>query len=123
MFLIYVNGTSFPLTVGTYRSWEQGGAGMCGRAASASPALLAKKTKRPPIGGLFSSRDDRSTDQFSLLLMLLNVLESFVPRPFTTVMIATEMPAAINPYSIAVAPESSRANRWINLCMCVPFFL
>jgi len=33
---------------------------------------------------------------------------NFEPRPFTTAMIATEMPAAISPYSMAVAPVSSR---------------
>lgn len=31
----------------------------------------------------------------------------FVPRPCTTAMIATEMPAAMSPYSIAVAAVSS----------------
>ena len=35
------------------------------------------------------------------------VVLSFVPRPFTTLMIATEMPAAIRPYSMAVAAVSS----------------
>jgi hypothetical protein len=35
----------------------------------------------------------------------LNVLFRFVPRPCTTAMIATEIPAAIRPYSIAVAPD------------------
>src|SRR6516165_5809945 len=43
--------------------------------------------------------------------MLLNVVISLVPRPFTTAMIATEMPAAIRPYSIAVAPDSSFTKR------------
>ena len=38
------------------------------------------------------------------------VVLSFVPRPFTTLMIATEMPAAIRPYSMAVAPNSSAKN-------------
>lgn len=33
-----------------------------------------------------------------------------VPRPFTTVMIASAIPAAIRPYSIAVAPDSSDQN-------------
>ena len=37
--------------------------------------------------------------------MLVNLSFSLVPRPLTTAMIATEMPAAIRPYSIAVAPE------------------
>jgi hypothetical protein len=32
---------------------------------------------------------------------------SLVPSPFTTEIIASEMPAAINPYSMAVAPDSS----------------
>jgi hypothetical protein len=33
-----------------------------------------------------------------------------VPNPLTTAMIASEMPAAIRPYSIAVAPDSSDKN-------------
>ncbi len=36
--------------------------------------------------------------------MLVNVLLSWVPRPLTTAMIATEILAAINPYSMAVLP-------------------
>jgi hypothetical protein len=43
--------------------------------------------------------------------MLLNVVFNLVPRPFTTAMIATEMPAAIRPYSMAVAPDSSFTKR------------
>jgi len=38
----------------------------------------------------------------------LNVVLSFVPRPFTTAIMAIEIPAAIRPYSMAVAPLSSR---------------
>jgi hypothetical protein len=37
----------------------------------------------------------------------VNFVFSLVPMPFTTAMIATEMPAAIRPYSMAVAPDSS----------------
>src|ERR1044072_2793811 len=48
---------------------------------------------------------------FSLDEMLSKVVFSLVPRPCTTVMIATEMPAAIRPYSMAVAPDSSLAKR------------
>jgi len=33
-----------------------------------------------------------------------------VPRPLTTAIMATEMPAAIRPYSIAVAPDSHFMN-------------
>ena len=43
--------------------------------------------------------------------MLENLEFSVVPRPFTTAMIATEIPAAIRPYSIAVAPELSFTKR------------
>ena len=39
-----------------------------------------------------------------------NVPLRLVPTPFTTLIIATEMPAAIRPYSIAVAPDSSARN-------------
>ena len=35
---------------------------------------------------------------------------SLVSMPFTTVIMATEMPAAIRPYSMAVAPFSSLRN-------------
>jgi hypothetical protein len=42
--------------------------------------------------------------------MLVNVVFRLDPTPATTVMIATEMPAAIKPYSIAVAADSSRKN-------------
>ena len=35
---------------------------------------------------------------------------SLLPRPFTAVMIAIAMPAAIRPYSMAVAPDSSLKN-------------
>jgi hypothetical protein len=51
-------------------------------------------------------------DYFSWLEMLLNVVFNFVPRPLTTAMIATDIPAAIRPYSMAVAPLSSSRNRW-----------
>ncbi len=42
--------------------------------------------------------------------MLENVALSWLPRAFTTPMIATAMPAAIRPYSMAVAPYSSFRN-------------
>src|SRR5262249_41693331 len=40
----------------------------------------------------------------------VKVVFSLPPRVVTTVMIATEMPAAMRPYSMAVAPDSSFAN-------------
>jgi hypothetical protein len=47
---------------------------------------------------------------FSCVEIELKVDLSFVPRPLTTAMIATEIPAAIRPYSMAVAAESSLRN-------------
>ena len=44
--------------------------------------------------------------------MLEKVLFSCEPSVLTTVMMATEMPAAIRPYSIAVAPDSPLAKRF-----------
>jgi hypothetical protein len=41
------------------------------------------------------------------------VVFSFVPRPCTTAMIATEMPAAISPYSMAVAAVSSFRKEYV----------
>jgi hypothetical protein len=47
---------------------------------------------------------------FRELLIESNLVLRLVPRPLTTAMIASEMPAAINPYSMAVAPLWSRQN-------------
>ena len=44
---------------------------------------------------------------FSELLIEVNLSLRFVPRPLTTAIMASAMPAAIRPYSIAVAPDSS----------------
>jgi hypothetical protein len=55
-------------------------------------------------------RPRRIQDYFSELLIEVNLSLRFVPRPFTTAIIASEMPAAIRPYSIAVAPDSSARN-------------
>jgi hypothetical protein len=40
------------------------------------------------------------------------LLLSLLPSPLTTLMMASAMPAAIRPYSIAVAPDSS-ANEFL----------
>src|SRR6202161_34197 len=42
---------------------------------------------------------------------LEKVFFRLVPRPWTTAMIATEIPAAMRPYSMAVAPDSSFTKR------------
>ena len=49
-------------------------------------------------------------DYFSELLIVLKFVDSWVPTPFTAVMIAIAIPAAIRPYSMAVAPDSSLKN-------------
>src|SRR5882762_1634130 len=48
---------------------------------------------------------------------LLNVFFSWPPMEFTTVMMATEMPAAIRPYSMAVAPDSPFIKRCTRVFM------
>jgi hypothetical protein len=59
-----------------------------------------------------SARDQRRRfgGYFSELLIEVNLVFSLAPMPFTMLMMASEMPAAIKPYSIAVAPFSSRKN-------------
>jgi hypothetical protein len=53
-----------------------------------------------------SSREG-GRNYFSELLIEVNLSLRFVPRPLTTAIMASAMPAAIRPYSIAVAPDSS----------------
>src|SRR5229473_2327736 len=48
---------------------------------------------------------------FSAVCTEPRVAVRFVPTPCTTAMIATAMPAAMRPYSIAVAPVSLRRKR------------
>jgi hypothetical protein len=42
---------------------------------------------------------------FSDELIAVNLVLSLVPSPLTTAMMASAMPAAIRPYSMAVAPD------------------
>ena len=49
----------------------------------------------------------RGWSYFSCVEMLVKLVLRVEPIVFTVAMITTEMPAAIKPYSIAVAPESS----------------
>ena len=56
-------------------------------------------------------RIDRWTSHhLSDVLIEVNFVLILLPRPFTIAMIASEMPAAMRPYSIAVAPVSSARN-------------
>ncbi len=54
--------------------------------------------------------DEARKPYFSELLIEVNLSFRLEPRPLTTAMIASEMPAAIRPYSIAVAPDSLDKN-------------
>ena len=57
-----------------------------------------------------ASWEATSQRYFNELLIDVNMLLRLVPNPFTVAMIAIEIPAAIRPYSIAVAPASSDRN-------------
>src|SRR3981081_1199897 len=60
-----------------------------------------------------STERRQSVTYFRLVEIAVNCVLSLTPRPFTAAMIASEIPAAIRPYSIAVAPESSFTKRAI----------
>jgi hypothetical protein len=58
-----------------------------------------------------SPAEDAPRIQFRPLWIFEKAVASFEPIPFTTAMIATEIPAAMSPYSMAVAPDSFFAKR------------
>jgi hypothetical protein len=63
---------------------------------------IATKSKRPPqLAASF---------YFSEELTEENTVFRLLPKPFTAAIIASAIPAAIRPYSIAVAPDSSDEN-------------
>jgi hypothetical protein len=56
--------------------------------------------------------------------MLLNLVLRVEPIALTVAMITTEIPAAINPYSIAVAPDSSLRNaKTFDICRLIVMFM
>jgi len=57
---------------------------------------------------------------FSDVLIVPKVPLSLVPTPCTETIIAIAIPAAIKPYSIAVAPDSSLKNARVRDFMVVP---
>jgi hypothetical protein len=57
---------------------------------------------------------EKSLSYFKEVLMLEKVELSWVPTPLTAAMIAIAIPAAIKPYSIAVAPDSFFKNLMTN---------
>jgi hypothetical protein len=95
--------------------------GWFGRLATANSALGIKcNVTAIPSGGRawmlcdpideVGAVDPPHPDYFSEELIEVNIVFKLVPRPLTATMIASEMPAAIRPYSIAVAPRSSAIN-------------
>ena len=60
------------------------------------PAGFCQMSQPPPEKG--------EADYFSELLTLVKTPFRFEPRPLTAAMMASAIPAAIRPYSIAVAP-------------------
>jgi hypothetical protein len=72
-----------------------------------APTSLGYAISRPDFG------------YFSAVETLVNTVLRDEPKLCTTAIIAIEMPAAIRPYSMAVAPSSLRKNR-IRLCMTYP---
>jgi hypothetical protein len=77
--------------------------------------LPTEKSRPSPIGraGLhieFRVRPRETETYLSELLIEVYCVFRFVPRPLTTAIIASAIPAAIRPYSIAVAPDSSDRN-------------
>ena len=78
---------------------------------TARPMVMGIQGRRGAVwGGPGSLGNARVTLYFSELLIDANLVFRWEPRPFTTAMMASEIPAAINPYSIAVAPVSSAQN-------------
>ena len=65
------------------------------------------RSKAPTRAALVRLNRRRCARYFSASFTLVKVVSSFDPSWPTTVMIAIEMPAAMRPYSMAVAPLSS----------------
>jgi hypothetical protein len=58
------------------------------------------------VAGGFHQTIPGGNGYFSWVEMLVNLVFRVEPRVFTIAMIATEIPAAMRPYSMAVAPDS-----------------
>ena len=76
------------------------------------PATNKKPAGRNPAGlDLMESQllreKETGRNHFNEVLIEVNLSLRVLPKPFTTAMIARAIPAAIRPYSIAVAPDWS----------------
>src|SRR5947199_66889 len=77
------------------------------------PATVRKppseNNKGPGLAGAFEAGS--TVAYFSEFEIVTKLLDSLLPTPLTAVMMAIAMPAAIRPYSMAVAPDSSFTKR------------
>jgi hypothetical protein len=64
-----------------------------------------KRKRPPPWRPLKLTQPFAKRRYFNCVEMLPKLVLSLVPMPLTTTMITTEMPAAMRPYSMAVAPD------------------
>src|SRR3974390_1046949 len=76
-------------------------------------ARMGPEPRSPP-----DSHVESRANYCSALATLLNVPFTLVPVSCTAAMIATEIPAAMRPYSMAVAPELSFKKRRTSLLIC-----
>ena len=88
-----------------------------GETVLAFPAKFAFITSRDPVR---TWTPDGVFLYFSDVLIVPKVPLSLVPTPCTETIIAIAIPAAIKPYSIAVAPDSSLKNARVRDFMVVP---
>ena len=80
------------------------------RRLSNSILMIADQTAIDPGLNLRRSDAQRQNGYFNEVLLELNMVFRLLPSPSTTATIASAIPAAISPYSIAVAPDSSDMN-------------
>ena len=74
--------------------------------------------KKPPLPAASIDSDGRYYCGFSCSEMKANLVFKVEPIAVTVPMITTEMPAAMRPYSIAVAPDSSfRKEKILDICV------
>jgi len=108
------SGSAVAVAIPSYPSIQSGVLSRPGVSAAGVPRN-SQINRSPPNGARrgqacwsvpMSSREG-GRNYFSELLIEVNLSLRFVPRPLTTAIMASAMPAAIRPYSIAVAPDSS----------------
>jgi len=93
------------------------GAGRRGLSPHSSVTRNAKERGRQLRRPRSLRQTESRANYCSALATLLNVPFTAVPVACTATMIATAIPAAIRPYSIAVAPELSFKKRRTSLCI------